>query len=281
MRLAQYTLPRAEPISLTEAKLHLRLAVDATEAATYTDEDELLTVIIGAARMAAEVETWKKCVLQTYDLYLDNWPIDKNYIELPWSPVRSVEFVKYTDSAGTVNTWATTEYNVDVDSVPGRVQLAYDKIYPSATLDTTNPIHIRFRCGYLVPFTADADTNTLTAIDHPFSDGNKIRLSVSGGSLPTGLSALTDYYVVDTSGSSFSVAATLGGDAVAFTTDGSGSMFAGELPKSTIAGIKLVIADLYEERADTVVGKTASAIPGMLPRGAKQLFSMDTARKFY
>jgi uncharacterized phiE125 gp8 family phage protein len=275
LRLGQYTAPAAEPVHLTEAKLHLRLAVDAAGAVSYTSEDGLLSSLISAARQVAETETWKAQVLQVWDMYLDGWPMNGE-IKLPMPPLRAVEFIKYTDTTGVVNTLAATEYEVDTVSPLGRVVLGYDKSWPTADLTVLNPIHIRFRAGYAVPFIADATANTLTGLNHPHADGDKVRLSVSGGSLPTGLAANTDYFVRDVSGNTLKLAATVDGTAIDITSAGSGTMFIGEIPATTISGIKLVLSGLYEERGEFATGTIISN----LPRAASSLFGMDSAKEF-
>jgi uncharacterized phiE125 gp8 family phage protein len=276
--LSQHTAQTAEPISLTEAKLHLRLATDATGAALYTAEDALLTAIISAARAVAEAEQWRALVLQGFDLFLDDWPCG-NEIKMPSPPLRSVESIQYRDSAGDLNTFPTTDYEVDVDSTPGRVMLGYQKSWPSVTLSPKNPIRIRFWSGYVVPFTANATTDVLTAANHPFVDGDKVRLSVSGGTLPAGLAVMTDFYARDVvAGVSLKLALTAGGTAIDLTTAGTGNMFLGELPATTIQAMKLIVTDLYEERGDTVTGNTVAI--ATLPRGASHLLAMDSAREF-
>jgi len=271
-----YTAPTAEPIHLTEAKLHLRLAVDAAGAVAYTAEDSELTGRIAAARAAAETETWRKLVLQTWDIFLDEW---QDEIFLPYPPLRSVEFIKYTDTAGIVTTLATTEYDVDLSSEPGRIMLGYDKSWPTADLYPLNPIQIRFKVGYLVPFTANATTDVLAAKDHPFADGDKVRLSVSGGSPPAGSAVLTDYFARDVvAGVSLKLAATSGGEAIDITSAGTGNMFLGELPFSLVAGMKLVLTDLQELRGNTVLERVGT--PLEIPRAASHWFSMESARGF-
>jgi len=271
-----YTAPTAEPISLTEAKLHLRLAVDAVGAAAYTAEDSELTGRIAAVREAAETETWRKLVLQVWDLYLDEWPDEE--IILPYPPLMSVEFVKYTDTAGVVTTLATTEYIVDRASEPGRIVLGYDKSWPDVELYPVNPIQIRFKCGYLVPFTATAATDVLAATNHPFTDGDKVRLSVSGGAPPTGLAVLTDFFVRDAvAGVSLKLAATSGGTAIDITGVGSGNMFLGELPFAINAGMKLILTDLQELRGNTVLERVGT--PLLLPRAASHWLAMESVRR--
>ena len=280
MILKQYIPPAAEPMHLTEGKLHLKAggAVDAAGAAAYTAEDTLLSVAISACRHAAETAQWRALVLQTWDLYLDEWPYGDR-IELPLPPLRAVGFVRYTDSSGVSHDF--TDFTVDTAGEPGGAVLNYEYSWPSATLAPVNPIHIRFQCGYLVPFTATAATDVIAAPNHPFIDGEMVRLSVSGGSLPTGLAALTDYFVRDAvAGISFKLAATAGGAAIDFTTAGTGNMFVGELPASTMVGMKLILTDLYEERGDTVIGRSTNSLPQTLPRAADHWLSMDTARRF-
>jgi uncharacterized phiE125 gp8 family phage protein len=274
LRLSLYTPPAAEPVHLTEAKIHLRLAVDSASAVAYTNEDALLSRIISASRRVAEVETWKSQVLQTWDFFLDCWP-DGDEIELPFPPLRQVLFIKYTDSDGVESTMDTATYDVDLSSTPGRVVLANDENWPVSTLRSMNPVHIRFTCGYIIPFSVSTSTDVVTALNHPFVNGDSIRLSVSGGILPTGVLAKTDYIVNNVvDGVSFKLTG------VDFTTSGSGSMFVGEIPDTTIAGMLLVLTDLYEERADTVISRNTSAIPANIPRAATHFFAMDSAKGF-
>ena len=98
-------------------------------------------------------------------------------------------------------------------------------------------------------------------------------MSVSGGSLPSGFSVLTDYYVTATGFS-----ATSGGSDITPAGYGTGAMFIGELPQSTKIGMLLVLTDLYENRADTIIGRSNTV--QTLPRGASHWFSMDTAKRF-
>lgn len=275
LRLSRHTAPAAEPVHLNEAKIHLRLAVDAAGAAAYTAEDAPLSAMIAAAREVAEFESWKALVLQGWDLFLDSWPAGGE-IRLPYPPLRRVESIQCTLADGTVTTLAATEYEVDADSVPGRVVLGYGKSWPAGELAPKNPIRVRFWAGYAVPFTADLAANALLAPDHPFIDGDKVRLSVSGGALPAGLAALTDYFVRDVSGSTFKLAATADGAAVDLTTAGTGTLFVGEVPPSTTIGIKLLITDFYEERGDTA----RSGALNRIPRAASHHFAMDSAREF-
>ena len=141
MSTALVTAPTKEPISLAEAKLHLRLPVD------FLDDDILVERLIQTARERAENITRRRYITQTWDYFLDDWP-EEDYIEVPFPPLLSVTTVKYKDSDGTQTTWAATNYIVDIKAEPGRVVLADGISWPSDSLYPSNPIEVRFVCGY-------------------------------------------------------------------------------------------------------------------------------------
>ena len=64
----------AEPVTLVEAKLHLRVDL--------SDDDALITAMISAAREMVERYTSRTLIYTAYRLTMDNWPYD---IELPRS----------------------------------------------------------------------------------------------------------------------------------------------------------------------------------------------------
>jgi len=69
-----------------------------------------------------------------------------------------------------------------------------------------------------------ADPAVFTLVDHGLQKGDRIRLETTGA-LPTGLSLLTDYYVVynGITTSTFQVASNDEGTPLATTVDGSGT----------------------------------------------------------
>jgi len=112
-------------------------------------EDDLLTAIIQAARENVEDITRRALLTQTWDYYLDEFP-DNNFIKLPFGNLQSVTHIKYTDSDGTQTTMAvTTEYLVETNGEGiGRIVLPYGVSWPSFTAYPSNPIVIRFVCGW-------------------------------------------------------------------------------------------------------------------------------------
>lgn len=76
-------------------------------------------------------------------------------------------------------------------------------------------------------FTASSSSGLLLTYTNDFNTLTKVRFSNSGGALPTGLSALTDYYLVRVSSTTARVATSLAnaiaGTVVAYTDAGSGT----------------------------------------------------------
>lgn len=112
-------------------------------------EDDLLEEQITSSREDVEDYTRRKLITQTWDYYLDTFP-NKNYIKIPYGNLQSVTYVKYTDSDSTVTTMTeTTDYIVETNGEScGRIVLPYGVSWPSFTAYTSNPIVIRFICGW-------------------------------------------------------------------------------------------------------------------------------------
>lgn len=245
--------PQAEPIDLVEAKLHLKVE--------HTDDDELIKAMLGAARQQAEAFLNLSLVVQTFDLFLDAFPSDGGYsaLKVPRAPLVSVTHVKYTDSAGVVQTLATSKYTVDMRSRPGRIVPAYGESWPT-TRDVPNAVDIRFVAGGTTPFTA-ATNDIVTPKGRTFANGDLVRLTNSGGALPAGLSKDTDYYVVEASGGTFKLSLTSGGAAVDITGTGTGTHYIGALDEKIRAAIRLILGELYEHRSESIEGRAANEVP--------------------
>lgn len=137
--LSLVTEPTEEPITLGEAKSHLRVDFD--------EDDSYIAGLITAARMIAEERTSRAFVTQTWDLILDSFPCsDKIAVRKP--KLQSVVSIKYKDSLGVEHVFDSNDYIVDGASVPGRVVLGYNKIWPSVTLQPASGVTVRFIAGY-------------------------------------------------------------------------------------------------------------------------------------
>ena len=140
MGLVLVTPPASSPISLTEAKSHLRV--------DHSDEDTHIQLLIDAA--TTYLDGWTgilgRClVAQTWDLYLDEFP--GGSIQIPLAPLISVSSVTYTDTNGATQTVDSDDYTVDTYTPPGWVVPDSTFTWPS-TLDAVNAVKVRFVAGY-------------------------------------------------------------------------------------------------------------------------------------
>lgn len=134
------TAPAIEPVTLTEAKTHLR--VDSS------DEDAYISALITAAREIVErIHLWRALITQTWEYVLDDWP-DEDVIKIPYPPLQSIVSITYTDEDGNDHTLSTDVYAVDTYSEPGRVVLKPGQTWPTADLWPAGAIRIQFVAGY-------------------------------------------------------------------------------------------------------------------------------------
>jgi len=243
------TGPCAEPIQLAEAKAHLRV--------TGTDDDAYVTGLIRAAREFAETWTRRSLVVQTRREYLDRL---YGEIRLPAPPLVAVDAITYVDGAGVTQTITASDYVVDAYAEPGRVYPAYAKWWPSTRGDA-NGVIVTYKAGYALPFTAVAATDICTGKGRNLMDGTCVRLSNSGGALPAGLAANTDYYVVSASGATFKLAAMAGGAAIDITDTGTGTHFVGVVPRPILQAILFLIGQWYGNREAVAAGQAPTVVP--------------------
>ncbi len=124
--LVVVTAPTVEPVTLADAKAHLRVTSNA--------EDALISARIKAARRWCERYCRRGFITQTVRLRMDEFPDedDGDVIFLPWGKVASVTSITYVDTGGTTQTMDAADYITDLDNVPARVSPAYGYLWPLA-----------------------------------------------------------------------------------------------------------------------------------------------------
>ena len=137
--LTQLSPPAAEPLTLADAKLHLRVDADITE------DDGLIAALIVTARHQAEHRTGRALVTQQWRLGLDRFADDS--LELPLPKLQSAQSVTYLDSNGTRQTLANTEYDVITDELVGRLLPAFGKTWPDCRI-RPGSVQVSYTCGY-------------------------------------------------------------------------------------------------------------------------------------
>jgi uncharacterized phiE125 gp8 family phage protein len=135
MTAALITPPALEPVSLADAKAHLRLDGD--------DDDTLVNVAITAARVHVEALTRRMLIEQSWRIYLDAWP-RKRILPLEVAPLISVDAITVYDADGEPATIDPDDYEVDTVSVPGRLLLGS----PVTVGRAVNGIEIDVTAGY-------------------------------------------------------------------------------------------------------------------------------------
>lgn len=136
------TPPITEPITLDEAKQHLRI--------DGNNDDTLIMSLIKQAREWCEAYQNRRYVTQTLELVMDRFP-RTNYIEFTsCSPVQSVGSIKYYDAEGQEHIFSSDNYIVDVDSFVSRIVLKHNCYFPNIPLQKINGVRIRFIAGYNV-----------------------------------------------------------------------------------------------------------------------------------
>lgn len=137
--LNQSTAPTAEPVTLAEAKSHLRIEHDA--------EDVTIQAYVQAAREEVETYLNRQLMTATWDLYLDAFPIGRSPLLLPKNPVQSVTSITYTDPDSGAQTFSSASYSSDVYSEPARIVLKDTAQWPEV-LSVPNVVKVRFVAGY-------------------------------------------------------------------------------------------------------------------------------------
>lgn len=140
------TAPTSEPVSLQEAKLHLRVIADATDVTPHPD-DALIESFITAAREFAEHYTGRALAAQTIEMALQCFPRCGQTIELDMPPVASVESIKYTDTERAEQTMTSSGYSLSQYGESRNVSPAYGTDWPD-TQDAPDAVRIRYVTGY-------------------------------------------------------------------------------------------------------------------------------------
>lgn len=143
--LTRQTAPAVEPVTLAEAKAHLRVDV--------SDDDAYIGTLITAAREWCEQYLDRTLVDTQWVMRFDAFPPDGTHdIELPRPPMVSsgtatAVALTFTYENGTTATYSTASYRVDRASTPGAVKTLYGQTWPPHLRDD-NAISVTWWAGY-------------------------------------------------------------------------------------------------------------------------------------
>lgn len=177
MTVKLITPPDDEPVTLAEAKSHLRVDDD------YLAQDADILDAIAGAREQAENITRRALVRQQWQLTCDRFPsplagrLTEYWLgqqwglagmggvsefpltdrtgygfQMPFPPLISIDSIKYDDTTGTEQTLDPSQYRVDLgsDSHPARIMPGFGFTWP-LTRQQVGAVRILFTCGYAQP----------------------------------------------------------------------------------------------------------------------------------
>jgi len=185
------TAPTVEPVTLSEAKQHLRVTDDADNA--------YITNLIVAARQAVESgESWsleRSLINSTWRLTLDGFAARVSVIELPRPPVASITSITYDDAANVAQTMASNRYRLLSDAEPARVMPVYNDEWPEA-ISYPGSVRITYVSGYgataaTVP--QAIKQAVLLLVGDMYENRESILVGVNSGVLPTVRALLNPY----------------------------------------------------------------------------------------
>lgn len=130
--------PVVEPVSLADAKAHMR--VDGPE------EDQLISALTTAARLHVERLAGLALITQKWSVLLDGWP-DGQAIELPLAPIRSVDSLKVYGDDDVATVIDPAQYHADLASRPARL-VRRSTVYWAPPGRVANGIEIDITAGY-------------------------------------------------------------------------------------------------------------------------------------
>lgn len=107
--------PAAEPITLAEAKLYLRVE--------HSDDDALIGALIAATRTHVETRTRRALITQTWRCIFDRWPRDGR-LSLARAPAREVLAARVYDNEDVAQDVDTDAFVIDKGSAPAIVGFA-------------------------------------------------------------------------------------------------------------------------------------------------------------
>ncbi|KAB2849261.1 MAG: hypothetical protein F9K44_08500 [Hyphomicrobiaceae bacterium] len=138
MTLVPIAGPAIEPVTLEEAKAHLRVDTD--------PEDTLTQSLITAARVHVEVCLGVALLSQSWLWLFDQWP-KVRVAELPLRPVQSIASVKVRDANGNPVTMPASNYLLDGRGNPARLIASGPGGWPASGM-AANGIEVELVAGY-------------------------------------------------------------------------------------------------------------------------------------
>lgn len=138
MALVMTSAPALEPVTLAEAKAHLR--VDGTT------EDWLIQSLIITSRLHVEAAVGLALITQSWSYTLDRWPRSLR-LSLPLRPVAAIAEVKIWRTDGSSEVVPSSSYFLDGFGQPARIVWTGSELAPEPSR-AANGVEIAFTAGF-------------------------------------------------------------------------------------------------------------------------------------
>lgn len=138
MALVLTTAPAVEPVSLADAKQHLRI--------DGTAEDPLINALIMTSRLHIETALGLALITQSWSYFLDAWPTSRT-LELPLRPISAISAIRAYAADGSFTIVPAASYVTDMSAAPPRIVLQTSAAKP-APGRPANGIEIAMTAGY-------------------------------------------------------------------------------------------------------------------------------------
>lgn len=174
---ASVSAPASEPVTLAQAKAHLRV--------DHSDDDALISSLIKAGRAHLEEACAVRFSARTNVTFkCDNF---QDLLRLPEAPVSSIASITYLDTAGVTQTLSDSVYEFRGDGIEAVIVLKPDQTWPAKQLNSR--ITVTASVGYSTA--PDAVTQALLLLIGVWYDNRaSVTIGDAASELPFSVNAL-------------------------------------------------------------------------------------------
>jgi len=191
--LKQTVAPAIEPVTLDEAKAHLRVDTD--------DENAYITSLIAASRHMVEAYTQRQLITATFTAKFDDFPTGTASLPVPRTPLGSVSSVTYVDYNGVTQTLSSAIYEVISDDTEAYVVLKPSQVWPTVQSLKRQAVTVTFTAGYgnaTTDVPEAARSAILMLVGNLFENREAVATGTIAVKVPFALEALLDSVSVQT-----------------------------------------------------------------------------------